>query len=187
MLLSILVIIWASIFLIPLTYCTKRVSGSRNLIYCWSLLQLLSSSQITLTVILLFIFVWLLTVEPILCHPSYHWGHLQQHSQVYLAPIPLLLHSHPSPHCSSAQYTRLSRIKICITPILCPILFFCSCPHCVSELQHSSLYTPTGYNALFGKDHIKYYYSHDGICASVIRHLRLMALWMTQLSMTWFM
>jgi len=33
-------------------------------------------------------------------------------------------------------------------------------------------YTPTGYNALFGKDHIKYY-SHDGICASVIRHLRL--------------
>jgi len=25
---------------------------------------------------------------------------------------------------------------------------------------------------LFGKDHIKIYYSHDGICASVIRHLR---------------
>ena len=26
---------------------------------------------------------------------------------------------------------------------------------------------------LFGEDHVKYYYSHDGICASVIRHLRL--------------
>ena len=26
---------------------------------------------------------------------------------------------------------------------------------------------------LFGKDHIKNYYSHDGTCASVIRHLRL--------------
>ena len=34
-------------------------------------------------------------------------------------------------------------------------------------------YTPTGYNALYSKDHIKIYYRQDGICASVIRHQRL--------------
>ena len=41
--------------------------------------------------------------------------------------------------------------------------------------QSSSIlaYTPTDHDALFGEDHIKYYCTHDGICASVIRHLRL--------------
>ena len=140
-----------------------------------------------LTAILLFIFVWLLTAEPILCHISYHWGHLQQHFQAYPAPTPLLPHSHPSPHCPSAQYTKLSRIKICITSSLCPILFFCSCPHCVSELQHSSLHS---------------YWLHCfclvKITSSTITlmmefvlqwsgTLDFMALWMTQLLMTLFM
>ena len=43
----------------------------------------------------------------------------------------------------------------------------------VFQISSILAYTPTGYNALFGEDHIKYYYPDDGICASVIRHLRL--------------
>ena len=51
----------------------------------------------------------------------------------------------------------------------------CSSAVVRTVFQNSSIlaYTPTGYNTLFGEDHLKNYYSHDGICASVIRHLRL--------------
>ncbi len=36
-------------------------------------------------------------------------------------------------------------------------------------------YTSTGYNCMYGHQHVKEYYYQDGICASIIRHLRLNA------------
>ncbi len=36
----------------------------------------------------------------------------------------------------------------------------------------SLVYTHTGYNVLYGHQHVKSYHSHDGICATVIRNLR---------------
>ena len=46
----------------------------------------------------------------------------------------------------------------------------CSSAVVRTVFQSSSI---LAYTLLFGKDHIEYYYSHDGICASVIGHLRL--------------
>jgi len=167
MLLSILVIIWALIFLIPLTYCTKRMSWSRNLMYCWSLLQLLiqqwNHAYCNLTVYL--------------CMAA-HYG-------TYLVPpfIPLKSSSttfsgvsgtYPAP-ATLASFTITARLPSILNSValrsaslLASVLSCSSAVFCTVFQSSSTLaYTPTGYNALFGEDHIKYYCSHDGICASV--------------------
>jgi len=40
-------------------------------------------------------------------------------------------------------------------------------------LIKSMLHTHTGYNAMYGGLHAKQYYQEDGLCATVIRHLRV--------------
>ena len=61
-----------------------------------------------------------------------------------------------------------------IPSVICPLL-----PSPATFLEgfgDSSLlaYTHTGYNAMSGDLHAKRYYQEDGLCATVIRHLRVL-------------
>jgi len=88
-------------------------------------------------------------------------------------------------HLPRSCHTHILHLTACLPSILNSVVsrsawliasaLSCSLAVVHTVFQSSSFltYTPAGYNALLGKDLIKNYYSHGGICASVIMHLRL--------------